>query len=176
MATRKTTPVDRVEREEQAPIEKEQPRQVEVDIHQYIPVRNGFNGMLDFLSQRTNTITHWDAFGDVQFIELIDLQLAKSTAKKFYENNWFQFDEDYLWVIEFLGVQPYYQYAITPEEFDEIVRMSPDEVTKRMSRLSKGQKQTYVQYAREKVADGTIDSRKVIAVLEKVLNVDLDEK
>jgi hypothetical protein len=180
MATRRTKPVDQAETEEQT-VEKvdkiETIKPSEIDLHQYIPVKNGFHGMLDYLSKRTGEFVHWDEFGDEKYIELIDLQHAKGNARKFFENNWFIFDDEYQWVIDFIGVRNFYDDSLSQEEFDELITTcSADEVEARVSKLSDGQKKTYALYAREKVEDGTIDSRKVIAVLEKVFKVDLSTK
>lgn len=155
---------------------EERIKPVDIDMHQYIAVINGFNGMLDYWSKRTGEIIHWDSFGEEQYVELIDLQMAKGTARKFFENNWFQFKEEDEWVIDFIGVRQYYKNSITKEEFDQIVARPADEVEQIISKLPKGQKDIYAVYARERIEDGTIDSRKVIAALERALEVQFNER
>ena len=61
----------------------------EIDVHQYIPVRNGFNGILIYRSSKTGEVFRWDGFGDEQDMELLELRNAKNTGKTFFINNWF---------------------------------------------------------------------------------------
>lgn len=148
----------------------------EIDIHQYIPVRNGFQGMLIYVSRRTGEQFIWQHFGDELEIELQELKNAKSTSKAFYENNWFMFGEDYRWVPEYLGVSAYYRNALKPEEFDKIFTKTPAEIGKAVSALSNGQKKSVEYRARQLIAEGGIDSNKAIAALEEALGVQLIER
>ena len=61
----------------------------DIDPNQIIIVLNGFQGKLVYESPRTHEVYRWDAFGDEQEIELRELRNAKSSAKKFFMNNWF---------------------------------------------------------------------------------------
>lgn len=180
MATRKAKLVDGAPNVKTEPVtepaKEERVKPSDVDMHQYIAVTNGFNGMLDYWSKRTGEIIHWEKFGDEQYVELIDLQMAKGTARKFFENNWFQFKEEDDWVIDFIGVRQYYKNSITKDEFDQIVSLPANEVEQIISKLPKGQKDIYAMYARERIEDGTIDSRRVIAALERALEVQLNER
>lgn len=184
MATRRQKPANQAITEEQIVEKKETPvvdkietiKPNEVDMHQYIPVKNGFHGMLDYFVKRTGEIIHWDEFGEERYVELIDIQSAKGNARKFFENSWFVFDDEYQWVIDFIGVRNFYDDSLSQEEFDELITRSADEVEARVSKLPDGQKKTYALYAREKIADGTIDSRRVISALERAFKVDLTEK
>ncbi len=148
----------------------------EIDLNQLIPVYNGFNGKLIYKSSRTGEAFRWPEFGSEQEIELRELRNAKNTGKTYFENNWFMFNEEDKWVIDYLGVGRYYKYAINIDEFDEVFGKSADEIEKIVSKLSNGQKKSLSYRARQFVADGTIDSRKVIAALEKSLGVELIEK
>lgn len=150
--------------------------QQEVDMNQYIPVRNGFHGMLIYRSSRTGEIVRWNEFGDEQDIELLELRNAKNSAKDFFVNNWFLFDQEYDWVIDFLGLRNYYRNAINVEGFDEIFRKTPAEIKKTVKEMSEGQKKSLTYRAADLIASGEIDSRKVIAALEDALGIDLIEK
>ena len=148
----------------------------EVDLNQLITVRNGFQGRLIYKSSRTNEKFVWDAFGDEQELELRELRSAKSSAKKFFINNWFAFDDEYSWVIDYLGVRNYYKNSLTIDDFDKLFTKSPAEIEKIVSKLSDGQKKSVAYKARMMIADGEIDSNKVISALEKALNVELIER
>ena len=114
--------------------------------------------------------------GSYQEMELGELRTAKNAAKGFFENNWLMFDEEYKWVVEYLGVTQYYKNAVSLEDFDDIFTKPIDEIESIIKNMSYGQKQTLAYRARQKVVDGEIDSKKVIATLEKSLNISLDDK
>lgn len=146
----------------------------DIDIHQYVTVRNGFQGTLVYKSPKTGECFVWDEFGDEQTMELLELRNAKNSAKKFFINNWFMFDED--WIIDYLGLRQYYKHAIKIEDFDKIFKLNPSEIKKVISSLSEGQKKSVSYRAKVLISDGEIDSNKAIAALEEALNVELIER
>lgn len=148
----------------------------DIDPNQIIIVRNGHQGKLIYESPRTHERFKWESFGDEQEMELRELRNAKSSAKKFFINNWFMFDEDYAWVIDYMGLKQYYKNAISLDDFDEIFQKKPDEIKNIISKLSSGQKKSVAYRARHLIANEEIDSHKVISALEKALGVDLIEK
>lgn len=147
-----------------------------IDPSTIITVVNGFNGKLVYISPRTHEKYVWDDFGDEQEIELRELRNAKSSAKKFFMNNWFMFDSENDWVIPYLGLNKYYQDAISLDEFETLFDNTPSEVEAKIAKLSAGQKRSLSYKVRAMVADGEIDSLKMIEVLEKTLGVELVEK
>lgn len=160
------------------PVEKEVEKIVakEIDIHEYIPVRNGTRGRLIYVSPRTGERFVWEDFGDTQEMELQELRNAKSSNKKFFERNWFMFDDDYHWVIDYLGLSAYYRHAISIDNFDDIFKMSPKDLTSIIGSLGDGQKRSVSYRARQLIADGEIDSMRLITALEKELGVELIER
>lgn len=146
----------------------------DIDLHQMVTVRNGFQGILIYKDKRTGMDYRWENFGDEQDMELGDLRNARGSAKKFFENNWFLFDED--WIPEYLGMSRYYKHALNSEDFDEIFKKPPEELEKTISGLSKGQRKSVAYRARQLIATGDIDSRKTVSTLERCLGVELVEK
>lgn len=147
-----------------------------VDPHQIITVRNGFNGRLVYISPKSGETYVWDQFGDEQEMELSEVKSAKSSAKNFFINNWFMFDDEYRWVIDYIGVGQFYKNALDLDKFDDLFSDTPERIEEIVSRMSDGQKQSLAYRARQMVVDGSIDSRRVVAALERSLGVDLDEK
>ena len=145
----------------------------EVDLNQYITVKNGFHGRLVYISSRTGEKFIWDDFGDEQEIELRELRNAKNSSKGFFVNNWFVFDD--AWVIDYLGVRKYYKYVINIDDFDKIFELEPDELGEAVSQMSDAQKRSVIYRASRLIADGTIDSRRTISTLEEALGVELVE-
>jgi hypothetical protein len=148
----------------------------EVDLSQYIPVKNGFHGTLVYRSSKTGEVFRWDSFGEEQYIELMELRNAKNSAKGFFINNWFLFDDEYAWVIDYLGLGQYYRYAVGVNGMEELFSMTPDGIRKTLGKLSDGQKRSIAYMAISKIGSGEIDSLKTIAALEDALGIDLIEK
>jgi len=175
--TRKRSTASAAAAETAAPVKE--PVQIvpkEVDVHQYITVRNGFHGMLIYKSSRTGETFVWDEFGAEQEIELLELRNAKNSSKAFYINNWFMFDPEFDWVIDYLGMRQYYKYAISIDGFDDIFKKTPAEIKKIIKEMSRGQKSSLAYRASDLIHSGEIDSRKVIAALEDALGIELIEK
>lgn len=171
-AAQKEEPVveNAVEKEEPA-VKKIIPK--DIDINQYVTVRNGFHGKLVYKSNRTGEIFIWDGFGSEQEMELRELKNARNSSKGFFINNWFLFDED--WIIDYLGVRNYYKNAFKIDNFDDIFKLSVDELKETLNGMSDGQKKSIAYRANELIAEGGIDSLKVIATLEESLGVELIE-
>jgi len=146
----------------------------DVDMHQYITVRNGFQGKLVYTSQKTGETFVWDEFGSEQEIELMELKSAKNSAKKFFINNWFMFGEE--WVIDYLGLRQYYKHAVKIEDFDKIFEQTPAAIRKTLSELSEGQKKSVAYRARVLISEGVIDSNKAITAIEESLGIELVER
>lgn len=147
----------------------------DVDPHQIITVRNGFNGILVYISSKTGEKFVWDEFGAEQEMELGELRNAKNSNKAFFINNWFMFDDEYQWVIDYIGARMYYKNAVGIDQLDDLFALKPEEIEARVATMSAGQKQTLAYMAREKNANKEIDSRKVAAALEKSLGIELSE-
>jgi len=146
----------------------------ELDPTMFVTVKNGFNGTLVYKSKRTGERFVWPEFGDEQDIELQELKAARNNAKAFFENNWFLFDDPA--VIEWLGVSKLYKHTKDVDGFDKILAQDADELVKTIEDLTPGQKKTLAFRAKKLIADGTIDSVRVITTLEKNLGVELIER
>lgn len=145
----------------------------DVDQHQTVTVRNGFQGRLVYKSPKTGERFVWEGFGAEQDMEIAELRNAKSANKKYFENNWFMFDEQ--WVVEYLGLSQYYKFAIPIAEFDKFFEKPAAELEKALAKLSKGQKRSVAYRARQLISEEAIDSNKTIATLEKCLGIELVE-
>ncbi|MBQ5883532.1 MAG: hypothetical protein IIW72_03290 [Clostridia bacterium] len=148
----------------------------DIDLTQYITVLNGYHGKLNYQSSRTGETFKWNDFGAEQEMELRELRNAKNTHKKFFEKNWFMFDDEFKWVINYLGVGQYYKNAIDIADFDDIFQKSPDELKEVVMKLSDGQKKAVAFRAKTLIDEGEIDSNKTIRTLEEVLQVELIQR
>ena len=148
----------------------------DVDMNQYITVRNGYPGQLVYTSKRTGEKFFWEHYGDEQDIQLMELRNARNTSKKFFDHNWFVFDEEHDWVIDFLGVRAFYNNIINQEGIDALFKKSPKQIGTELAALTNGQKRTVAYRAMEMIRNKEIDSLSVIEVLEKGLGVALIER
>ena len=180
MATKNTTnkssakATTKVMEPKEAPAENKPLVAKDIDVHQYVTVRNGFQGKLVYVSPKTGEHFVWDGFGTEQEMELLELRNAKNSAKKFFQNNWFMFDED--WIVDYLGLKHFYKHAVKIEDFDKIFEMSPAEIKNTVTALSDGQKKSVAYRAKMLIAEGEIDSNKAINALEEALGVELIER
>jgi len=145
-----------------------------VDPSQLVTVRNGFQGRLVYKSRRTGESFVWDSFGAEQDMELGELKNARNTNKKYFINNWFMFDGQ--WVVDYLGMGRYYKFAIPIQDFDKLFKKPVEEIEDTVSKLSDGQKKSIAYRAKQLIAEGGIDSNNTIAALEKCLGTDLVER
>ena len=144
------------------------------DMHQIVTVRNGFQGMLIYRSSKTGEHFKWDRFGDEQDMEIAELRSARSSSKRYFEDNWFLFDDPE--VIEYLGVGQFYKNALTVDNFDDLFKLDAEKIKERVAKLSAGQKKSVAYRAKQLIADGRIDSNKKITALEESLGVELVER
>jgi len=144
------------------------------DPEQYVTVRNGFQGMLVYVSKRSGETFVWDNFGDEQEISLRELKNAKNASKGFFANNWFMFDDD--WVVDYLGVRQFYKNSVSVDAIDSMFDKSIEELEKILDNIPNGQKRTIAYRARTLIENGKIDSLKTITLLEKKLGIQLIEK
>ena len=146
----------------------------DIDPDQYVTVRNGFQGKLVYKSKRTGEKYIWDAFGDEQDMQLSELKNARNSYKTFFINNWFMFDEE--WIVDYLGLNQYYRYAVRLEDFDKLFEGDIEDAVDAISKMSKGQKKSVAYRARDLIAQEVIDSTKMIKALEAVLGTALIER
>lgn len=146
----------------------------DIDLEQYVTVKNGFHGRLIYISNRTKERFVWEEFGDEQEIQLRELRDAKNSKKEFFINNYFMFEET--WVIDWLGLSRFYKHSINTDSFDEIFTKSVEELTSILADMTEAQKRSVGYRARHLISTGEIDSMKVVNTLEKVLKLDLVEK
>ncbi len=179
-ATRKKAPQAQTEAPAVAEVKVAKPEKAEpmipkqIDPNQIIAVRNGFQGKLVYKSKRTGERWCWDEFGAEQDMELSELKNARNSCKKYFINNWFMFDED--WIVDYLGLRKYYEFSVPIDDFDDLFVKAPDELTHLVSNMSDGQKKSVAYRARQLVAEGAIDSNRVINALEEVLHTELIER
>ena len=98
----------------------------------------------------------------------------RNSQKRFFTENWIMIDD--MDVLQFLGVEKYYEKALNSEEMESLFETDPNELSEKIHGMTDGMKNTVAFYASEKIKDGSLDSRKMISVLEDALGVELIEE
>ncbi len=145
-----------------------------LDSNMVVTVKNGTQGVLIYKSKRTGERFEWTAFGDEQEMDLQELKNAKNSSKAFFVNNWFLIDDPE--ILDYLGVSQYYKYALNFSSFDELFERDANEIKETVSQLSNGQKKSVAYRAKQLIADGVIDSIRVISALEESLSIELIDR
>ena len=157
---------------QESPVKLEKPLVLkEIDPNQIVTVRNGFQGRLVYKSKRNGERWVWDTFGAEQDMELSELKNVRNSNKKYFINNWFMFDEE--WIVDYLGMRQYYNNSLPIQDFDKLFEKSSSEIEKVIAKLSEGQKKSVAYRAKQLIAEEKIDSNKVISTLEKCLDTEL---
>lgn len=107
-------------------------------------------------------------------MEVGELASMRNTDRRFYEDNWIVLEdtEEYtaMQLYDFLKVSKFYEKVFTPENIDEIFTYDKDKITRVVSTLSNGLKQTIAARAKQKLDEDTLD-KNIIDTLESVLNI-----
>lgn len=159
-----------------APVKKKQapkkPRvKKNVDLNRYVTVKNGFNGPLIYIDKTTGEEHSWGEFGDEVDMTVGSLQRARSSQKRFFEDNWWLFDDPE--VIEFLHAEQWYKNALSYEEFDTVFDGTIKDIEEIVGALSVGQKLAVSFCAKKKIKSGELSDLNLIKSLEKILNTEL---
>lgn len=142
-----------------------------LDHNMYVTVRNGFHGTLVYKDRNTGEQYNWSYFGDEAELTLGTLLNARSSQRRFFEENWWLIDDPD--IIEYLGVGKYYKNALTYDEFEDLFSLSIDEIREKIEGLSEGQKRGVVFMAREQIESGELSDLNIVKMLEEVLNTEL---
>ncbi len=152
-----------------APAPKKQKPQPQYELHESIPVINGYPGYMVYVSSQTKEVYEWHEFGDVCHMTIGELLIMKRTQRRFFKENWVLIEDR--GVLEFIGVDQLYAHAITSDNFDQLFLLSPEELTEKCAALSESLKFSVMTRAQELIRSGDIDSRKTIMALQKALDV-----
>lgn len=189
MATKKTTSTAKttsktttaqpkaVKVEQQAePVEQAQQYKVrsEIDDRTVVTVKNGFPGVLVYVSRKTGEEFVWPEYGSELEMEYSELKAVRNTKKAYFENNWFLIDDPN--ILDCLGVANFYRYASRNSGFEKLFDKTPAEIKTDISVMNPEQKRSVSYRARQLIHDGGLDSIKKITALEEALGIELIER
>lgn len=147
----------------------------DIDTRETIVVRNGFHGVLVYESPRTHEVFKWSEFGDEQEMEIAELRTAKNNYKQFFMNNWFLFDDDYAWIVDYLGVGAYYKHTLNVDRLIELFDLPEAELKREVAALTDNQKLSIAYIARELRDEKRLDSITKVEAIEAAIGMSLSD-
>ena len=146
-----------------------------------VPVMSNCSNPLIYNSRRQNGyIVEWENYGTIEYMEVSELIAMRSTALRFYRDNWIVIldcedgDEPYTAeeIYNSIGVASFYKNAITPENIDKLLSKSSAAIEAAMEKLSIGARRTVYEYVCEKKESGEFDSIERFNVIQKMAGID----
>lgn len=137
-------------------------------------VCNTIGGATYISKKASGYIVEWEDFGSEEYMELGELVAMRNTDRRFFEDNWIVLEDtdeyDAMQLYEFLKVAKYYTNVFTSRNIDELFSYSKDKISKTISTLSRGMKETIAVRAKQKLDDNTLD-KNIVDTLESALGI-----
>lgn len=137
-------------------------------------VCNTIGGATYISKKASGYIVEWEDFGSEEYMELGELVAMRNTDRRFFEDNWIVLEDtdeyDAMQLYEFLKVAKYYTNVFTSRNIDELFSYSKDKISKTISTLSRGMKETIAVRAKQKLDDNTLD-KNIVDTLESTLGI-----
>lgn len=146
-----------------------------------VPVMSNCHTPLIYNSRRQNGyVVEWDSYGVVEYMEVSELIAMRSSALRFYRDNWIVIldcdDGENPYTAEeiynSIGVASFYKNAITPENIDKLLSKSSAAIEAAMEKLSMGARRTVYEYVCEKKESCEFDSIERFNVIQKMAGID----
>ena len=152
-------------------------KMVRIPLDTIVPVVCNTVGGATYISKKIMGYqVEWDDLGSVEYMELGELASMRNTDRRFFTDNWIVLEDtvEYtaMQLYDFLKVSKYYENVFTPENIDEIFTYSKDKITKTITTLSRGLKETIAARAKQKLDEDTLD-KNIIDTLESALGIQI---
>ncbi|HXW03436.1 MAG TPA: hypothetical protein VD651_04155 [Nitrosarchaeum sp.] len=147
-------------------------KKIQMDKDRQVPIMNVTNGGLIYKSMKTGAIYQFEKYGDIEYIELSELLTMRSSKRIFLDEPLLLImDEE---IVEYLNLTKQYEafkkfsdinsiFELPNTQFKEIVETSP-----------KGFAHLIVSKAKEKMANGELDSVQKVKVIEEFYKIELE--
>lgn len=145
-----------------------------VKLDEFVDVQSCVIGKLIWKSKKTGYKITWDAYGDINHLQVSDLLDMRNDSKKFFIANWVILLGDRAEeILKYLQVDKYYKDVMTPEDLDEILFGDPKELEIALRTMKDSAKNALVYKAKELYAEGEFDSAKSIKAIREATGVDI---
>lgn len=138
-----------------------------------IPCRSITNGKL-VMEGRSGNVYRWQNYGDTEYVSYKDLRAsAQNTNANSYVFTPCFIIEDNDFISEFKKVEEFYNSMYTTGDLEEILELSPAQITKVIEELPKGCRDSLKSLASDMIRDGRLDSIKRVKALDEVFGTKL---
>ncbi|UUV46963.1 hypothetical protein [Bacillus phage vB_BanS-Thrax5] len=138
-----------------------------------IPVMNGISGGLYYHSERTNKSWNFESFGQEDTMEYGELITLRNKYPSYLNDcKLIVLDEE---VQREFNLEKRYENILTPENVEIVFEKSYDEIVQLIDALPKGSLQTFIEKAKEKYNNGSLDSMKLIKYIENKFGFSLED-
>lgn len=139
------------------------------DLNEMIDVKCIVHGGLNYITIQGFEVV-WDSYGDIYPLEYKELIHMMNKYKRFFTEPWIIVEQD---VLEDLHATHFYKNLIDYDDIDSVFTKTPEQVRDILSKAPDGTKRLIADRATDALRKGTLDSVKVIDVLQKELNIEL---
>ena len=173
MATTKKTSAPSKLSEGSAPAKSvKKPAKVKLD--EFIDVQSCVVGKLIWKSKKTGYKMTWDAYGDINPMQVSDLLEMRNDSKYMFIANWIVLRGDRAQdILDYLQMSKYYKDVLSPDDLEEIVRGDAKELATALNSMKQSTKEALVYKARQLYKDGEIDSNKTIKAIREATGIDI---
>lgn len=146
----------------------------ELDRHRLVPVMNMTYGKLIYISRKTGAKWVWESYGDVDEIELFELQSMKTSYKGFLNDPLLLvLDEE---IVDYLGLSKKYEDILKFEDLEVLFKMNNKEFADLLELAPKSLVVTIVSKAREMYENGTLESIWKVNYLNDKYGTDIGQR
>ncbi|MCK9319418.1 hypothetical protein [Methanoculleus sp.] len=139
------------------------------DLNEMIDVKCIVHGGLNFVTSNGLEVV-WAEYGDIYPLEYKELIYMLNKYKRFFEEPWVIMEQD---VLEDLHATHFYKNLINYDDIDSVFTKTPEQVKNILSKAPEGTKRLIADRASDAMRKGTLDSLKVVEILQKELNIEL---
>jgi len=148
------------------------------DLNRLICVKNISAGELIYISKRQlGYQVEWTNPNDTNYMELSELKNLLSSDRFFFKNLWIRIiEDDEIEIYKYLNVYKNYKdfLNLKLDDVDDIFKLSISKFEKAFKLLPEAFQKTIAKNAVNKIIDGTLDSMKIVKVIESITELDLN--
>lgn len=135
-----------------------------------VVVRSASNGVVGFLSDKTQMFYQWINKGDVEILTIGEILEMDSKSKKFLRTPWLIVEDDE--VNQGLGLVDIKEVVNVFDDFEEFVKLPIEKIKEHIHSVGRGFRPTLTGMFRQAIEDGALTDYRKIREIEKVLGTE----
>ncbi len=147
--------------------------QVELPMDDEVPVRSLTFGRMAYKSPSTGRIYLWDDYGTEVWMKIGEILTMDSGSPDFTRKPLLLIDDSE--VMEYLGLKELYESILKVEDLKDLFSKSTRVIEDYIDELPPVMRETMILKTRQMIQRGQLDSIKIIKLLEKKFNMDLED-